>query len=619
MAFRIKPNILQGKINYQPPKIVGEVRKSQSITNYGPGALCDFPRLSGIISGIDNWVNTLGKFKFDKMKIHERNLERILGKKFFVQPQMIEDNSDYVYGISVERFPTYYYCPVCGVLDKYYRIEKKSNNSTKYNREITCALCYQTNNRIVRLIPSRFVVACDCGHIDDFPYEWWVHRNKGRCESPKLSIEISNTTNSLEGIVIKCKCGASENLEGIMDRGALHQLKCYGWMPWLGKSEDSRSWYSECTKEFPCGEELRVLQRGANNVYYPQIVSALTIPPYSSRIQRLLASDIVALEDYSSMPENLKKENLSYYYEKNKDQLRCSWVQFVNELEKALGLFENGYSDFNALKFGEYSALCDEDCTDPDFWTFESEIAPEIKRYVDQVKIVGRLREVEVLTGFKRISHESEGLAPLSRKPLEWLPGNELYGEGIFIRFNETRIKIWEKKNTERYKTLVKRAKKSGLTKNRISEDNVRYVLLHTVAHLLIRELTLRCGYTTAALKEKVYSSEKDGEAMCGILIYTASSDSDGSLGGLARQGIKEKLRDLFLNMLESASWCSNDPICIDSKSQGVAALNIAACYSCTLLPETSCECSNLLLDRCALVGTSDKPSLGFFEDLIHD
>ena len=172
-------------------------------------------------------------------------------------------------------------------------------------------------------------------------------------------------------------------------------------------------------------------------------------------------------------------------------------------------------------------------------------------------------------------------------------------------------------KNAQRYKNLISRAKGTYFANNKVSGGNVRYILLHTLAHLIIRELTLRCGYTSASIKEKIYSSEDNEKQMCGILVYTASSDSDGSLGGLARQGVPEKMQEIFLHMLESASWCSNDPICIDSKKQGYAALNYAACHACSLLPETSCECSNILLDRGAIIGNSDDSSLGYFSEFI--
>lgn len=616
MAFRIKPKGPSNGVRRNNWKIVGEIRKSQSITTYGPGSLIDFPRMSGIIDGIDNWESTLGRNSFEKMQIHERNLEKILCKKFFIQPQMM-DKKGFLNGITIERFPEYCYCPECGALDKYYKIEKKSNNPTQYNRESYCGMCSQSKGRNVKLIPSRFVVSCKHGHMNDFPYEWWTHRKNGRCNNPKLSIEISKRTNGLEGIIIKCQCGASETLEGVMDRGALHQLRCFGEMPWLGKTEDYRGWFRE-TQDEACEEELRVLQRGANNVYYPCVISALTIPPYSSRIQRILASDIMVLADYCQMPENLKEANLKYYYDSHKGRLRCDWDRFNQEIKHALGITDSGFEDIRDLMMGEYNALCDEDCSDPDFLTIETEVPDELIGLFEQIKIVGRLREVQVLQGFKRISQDESAMAPLSRKPMSWLPGNELYGEGIFIRFNESAVAEWEKKNANRYKSLVKRAENNFLGQGKIGEGNLRYILLHTTAHLLIQEFTLQCGYTAASLKEKIYSSRNGEKSMCGILIYTASADSDGSLGGLARQGVLEKLRDTVLSMLENASWCTNDPICIDSRSQGYASLNYAACHACSLLPETSCECGNVLLDRGAIIGTSDDATLGYFYKLLN-
>ena len=616
MAFRIKPRSDVNKKLNSNFKIVGEIRKSQIVTTYGPGSLVDFPRMSAIIEGIDNWESTLGKHNFEKMKIHERNLERILGKDFFVQPQFMENRiSDK--GITARRFPEYCYCPECGALDKYYRIEKRSNNSTPYNRESYCGLCSQSKNRNVKLIPSGFVISCKCGHLDEFPYDWWVHRKKGKCGNSKLSIEISKTISGLGGILIKCQCGAEETLEGVMDRGALYQRRCYGAMPWLGKKDDMRSWYSDLTDGEPCEEELRVLQRGANNVYYSCVVSALTIPPYSSRIQRFLAGDIEKFIDYNNKPENLKKANLDYYYEKHKGRLRCTREQFVYEVGYALGLTSEKYTSLRELVYGEYNALCDQDCSDQDFLTLESPVPDKFAHLISQIKIVGRLREVQVLQGFKRIAPDEGITAPLSKKPLNWLPANELYGEGIFIRLDEGKVEAWEKNNVRRYKNLINRAKNNYLAHNRISERNVRYILLHTIAHLMIRELTLRCGYTSASIKEKIYSTVDEEKKMCGILIYTASADSDGSLGGLARQGVPEKMQDILLHMLESASWCSNDPICIDSKNQGFAALNYGACHACSLLPETSCECSNILLDRGAIIGTSDEPSLGYFSEFL--
>lgn len=618
MGFKIKPKNSDKSEVKSFFKIAGEIRKSQSITTYGPGSLIDFPRMSGILCGIDNWESTLGKKNFNKLKIHERNLEKILGKKYFVQPQTSDakSNNGFNSGITAVRFPEYCYCPECGALDKYYKIEKKTNNTKEYNRDSFCAMCYQRNNRDVKLIPSRFVVSCKYGHMDEFPYDAWVHRNTGRCANPKLSIEVSKKTNSLEGITIKCQCGAKENLEGIMDKNALYRFNCYGSMPWLGKKEDNRGWYTELEQGETCEGSLRVLQRGANNVYYPDIVSALTIPPYSSRVQRILEDDMELLEEYNEMPEDLRKGNLDHYFNKNKERLRCTFEQYYNSLELEFGFDNNNHISLDDLLVGEYNALCDEDCSDPDFLTIETDVPEEFRDLIDQVKVVGRLREVEVLKGFRRIATDEGELAPLSKKAMDWLPGNELFGEGLFIRLNEYKVSEWEKKNTDRYASLISRAKNNFFASTKISESSTRYILLHTLSHLVIRELTMKCGYSTASLKEKIYSSISPDKSMCGILIYTASADSDGSLGGLARQGVTEKMRDTLLDMLENASWCSNDPICIDSKSQGYASLNYAGCHACALLPETSCEINNILLDRAALVGTSDNASLGYFYTL---
>lgn len=617
MAFKIRPKNNDSNTVKSYFKIAGEVRKSQSITIYGPGALIDFPRMSGIIAGIDNWESTLGKYNFNKLKIHERNLERILGKKYFVQPQTKEDKK-YTNGILVEKFPQYCYCPECGALDRYYKIEEKLNNSTDYNRESICGMCYQSKGkRKIKLIPSRFVVACTCGHMEDFPYDAWVHRKTGRCANPKLSIEISKRSSSLDGIIIKCQCGAKESLEGVMDKGAMYQFRCYGTMPWLGRTEDLKGWYSEIPKGECCREELRVLQRGANNVYYPDIVSALTIPPYSSRIQRMLASDIDKLSEYAEMPEELKKANIEYYFNSNKDRFRCDKDQFLRELDFALGINDDGHIELSDLAKGEYDALCDEDCSDQDFLTIEADVPQEFRNSISQIKIVGRLREVEVLRGFKRISPGEGELAPLSKKGMDWFPGNELFGEGIFIRLDEDKVSKWERMNEARYGALINRAKDNFFASRKIQEGNTRYILLHTLSHLIIRELTMQCGYSAASLKEKIYSAPSGDNSMCGILVYTASSDSDGSLGGLARQGVTDKMRNILLDALENASWCSNDPICIDSKNQGYASLNYAGCHACALLPETSCECSNVLLDRGAIIGTTDNAPLGYFFELL--
>ncbi len=283
----------------------------------------------------------------------------------------------------------------------------------------------------------------------------------------------------------------------------------------------------------------------------------------------------------------------------------------------------------------EYKALCagyeENGNGEPEQFRAEiSEISPFLQDYFEEVVLVKRLREVMAFRGFRRLTptmpNENEDAAkgvesgreimPPWDKPLKWLPAIEMRGEGIFFVLNKERLEKWESENSHRYDEMKKRLGDMKIGKDMFSP---RYVLLHTLSHLLIRQLTVDCGYQEAALKERIYStySEDATVDMAGILIYTSSSDSDGSLGGLVRQGESELLEETMRNLLEEASWCSSDPLCIESQSQGYNSLNYAACHACTLLPETSCEARNCLLDRAAVVGKPDDREIGFFGDLL--
>lgn len=279
----------------------------------------------------------------------------------------------------------------------------------------------------------------------------------------------------------------------------------------------------------------------------------------------------------------------------------------------------------------EYQVFCLRDYEQPDDLQFRiesTEVPESLTEYIEDVIMVKRLREVLALKGFRRISPEKpengddrfdgyhlEGdCVPLSETPLNWYPGIEMLGEGIFIKIKENALSAWEEKNEEYYEPMKKRLEVSNVECENFSP---RYVLLHTLSHLLIRQLSIECGYSVASIKERIYSTyPESSHKMSGILLYTSSSDSDGSLGGLVRNALPDTFETIFRNMLQEASWCSSDPICIESKAQGYDSLNYAACHACTLLPETSCEMRNCLLDRGAVVGSVLGRSRGFFGNL---
>ena len=614
-------------------KIAGEIRRSQVVSTSGSGAIVDFPRLSGIMAGIDDWDIFDGSLP-QSARFHERNLQKMLGKEFFVQVST-EDNSEKGFALPVYRFPRYYYCPECHMLDNYGKIAQTISSDSEYNSALYCTKCSRPKHP-VHLIPSRFIVACQNGHLDDFPYFWWAHKGQNIDESVshQLSLEYVGNTGGLDSIVVRCSCGAHMSMAGCMDRNALKTLSCKAYMPWLGLGFDKKNWYVDPEG---CGAIPRVIQRSANNVYYPVTQSALTIPPWSSKVQQVIKRHVDTIDDIFDEEETSWEQRLKKHYSKYKEEYKCSEQTFLREVM----LYHDGEDDSSdvtesSLRISEYNAFCDVDWQENEdlFRTKSTDIPEMFEDYIDEIKIVSRLREVKVLRGFRRIlpTYETEvekrseqGLlnrefAPLSKQPLKWLPAIQMYGEGIFIKFNEEAISAWEKKNFERYAEMGKRLAMPWVGNGMFDPQKPRYVLLHTLAHLLIRQLTAQCGYVSASLREKIYSTFLNSdEAMSGILIYTSATDSDGSLGGLAREGDGYRLCNTILAMLEQASWCSNDPICIDSKDQGYKSLNYAACHACCLLPETSCESANCLLDRASVVGIPENRDIGFFSKLLDE
>ena len=612
-------------------KCVGEFQRSKAVATYGPGAIVDFTNYSGIMAGLEDWkitdMNSLPPGLPDDAVFFERNLSELLNKKFFVQATT-NTNSRTKYAIKAYRFPSWYYCPKCHQLDRYKKIALPDNSTGENMKALYCNNCSTPNNKI-RLIPSRFVAACPNGHITDFPYSWWVHRRKAdKCDNPQLSLEYKGNTGGLDSIRITCKCGASESMQGCMDKNALRGYRCRSNMSWLGFDADNKPWYKESLE---CEAVLRTVQRGANNVYYPVNASVLTIPPWSAKIAKVFEKNRAVFDVIFKLPENMQEKSLQDHFNSYNSQYKCSWERFKKECFNYFCSDKKAEITEQSLRIDEYNALCGDDNTQHEdyFRTMSTVVPDEIKPYIEQIKIVSRLREVSAIRGFRRISPTNDGdgaedgvfsreFTPISRTELDWLPAIQMYGEGIFIKFNTNAVKLWEKKNAGRYSKLSVKSNDSWIGKGMFNPKEPRYIMIHTFAHLLIRQLTSQCGYSTAALRERLYSTFiGSDEDMAGILIYTSSTDADGSLGGLAREGEGYRLCDTIYAMIDEASWCSNDPICIESTGQGFKGLSLAACHACSLLPETSCESANCLLDRASIVGLPDKKDVGFFAELL--
>jgi len=594
-------------------KSIGKIRRTQLITTFGTGAIAEMPEFTVIMGATDYWDN-------HSPRLNEPNLQRLLGVKYFKEPYATESQNPRGNGdVPAFRFPRMHFCPKCGRLDDF-----KSFGDPKNKKCITC-------NR--ELIPSRFVTACSNGHLEDFPFEWWVHYgNPGACVEPdnhhKLRIEFKSNTGGLASIVIKCtKCGNTRSMEGCMSQNSLKGYRCRGRRPWIGFKRETND-------PEKCNAPMRALQRGASNAYFSVTQSALTIPPWSGRIQEIITDNWEPIQnaldqglDEAFMPMLVKS-----LFKSVLDEGKFTVDDFIKEINFRRGIDSDDGVPFteHMMYEDEYKALCSghvsDDEMEPEQFEAEiTEISPLLAEYFDEVVLVKRLREVLALKGFRRVtpnvSEDDETanneFTPVWNKAQSWLPAIEMRGEGIFIVLSEERLSAWEEANHDRYEDMRTRLNGMNIGKGMFS---ARYVLLHTLSHLLIRQLTIDCGYQEAALKERIYSTYPDSDLnMAGILIYTSASDSDGSLGGLVRQGECDLLESTVRNALQEASWCSSDPLCIESKSQGFNALNYAACHACTLLPETSCEARNCLLDRASVVGKPLESGIGYFEDLLRD
>ena len=249
---------------------------------------------------------------------------------------------------------------------------------------------------------------------------------------------------------------------------------------------------------------------------------------------------------------------------------------------------------------------------------------PVISKYFKSISLVHKLQETRAFVGFSRAEPSempiSERKKMLRLGSENWLPAIQVHGEGIFFEFNKEAVEEWAQRPAvlARLRNLQDSYRNSKFGANVTGDLRPEFVLIHTFAHLIINQLSFECGYGSSSIRERIYCEKAENEyGMYGVLIYTASGDSEGSLGGLVRQGAKDHIEDTIRDAVRNAAWCSSDPVCIQSYGQGPESCNLAACHNCALLPETCCECGNRLLDRGTVVGTLDNKSIGFFAELL--
>ena len=532
------------------------------------------------------------------------------------------------------RFPGWMRCPSCGLLHWLpWKVRASSQSSGEDPAPPRCSC-----ERHPRLQQIGWVLAHPEGGLEEVPWHALAHLNDPSraqtCRVQKADSRIYLRRDAQAGTRWKLKCKSCGAIEAEFQPNR----------PWEGGDPRSQPWHRSEAHGTSTGKlQGKILEVSDPGLYFPRIRQALVIPPESRAkrgtvLDRLYCNraDLVALE--RARTDLARRQNLQLLAKR----YRCT-SQDVND---ALDELQQGYPLYGQtatqgdLMAKEYEAFHEQipDRVDSEDFVPRDQTAewhaqpvPEgghdakIVAVVDRVMAITRLREVRIFEGFTRISqHIDDGLRPVDAsakdqdvvksklvlpdlgKGLDWLPGIELFGEGIFFTLSESALRRWggQPALRSRAQTLDRRFVSTGVhfPDAPISPLAPRFVLLHTLAHLLIRQLETQAGYPAASIRERIYWAEGD-EPMAGILVYVAVPDIVGSLGGLAELAEPARFLRLLSGVFTRADWCSLDPVCAEHEGQGPSQLNRAACHACALIPEPSCQFRNLLLDRVFIRG----------------
>lgn len=596
-------------------RAVGDVRPSQVITSFGPGAVVDLQTMSIIVAGIDNWLPDRENV------IHEPRLQQALQVDGFY-PATPSEGSFYsrLGTIPAYIFPRYQVCPVsgCRTLSRY------GDGLVEYDKRAKELVCKAPGcngrsggKKRAPTIPAPFIVACPGGHIDDFPWRTYVHKGDVNCKG-RMTLYSVGRTGSVADIWVACSCGAKRSMTHAFDEQQAEVLGvCNGRRPWLGpENQDPVA----CQHR----NELRTIQRGATNAWFPVIRSALSVKETATPIGIALRQcDPRQLEKIDS------QERLEAFIQFEDRLSSFSPEDLWQALRKMRGEIETDELD---LRWPEWLAFREppNSTSDRDEFYLEAGEVPEgFEKLIFRVIRARKLLEVRALLGFTRLEPPGAGggdgpqsdIAPIYRECPNWLPAVEVRGEGIFIELNEEALVEWEERASVKARAEAMASKFAEWERQRGVEASTfpgaRYILLHSFAHAMIRRLSLDCGYSASSVRERIYSSTDPSRPMAGVLLYTASPDSEGSLGGLVDLGDPSRFPGLLRSALQTAGRCSSDPLCADHQPDTHASINAAACHACLLVSETSCESFNRFLDRSVLTTTMANDGLAFFPDVV--
>lgn len=625
----------------RPPD--SELRHSQLLTTFGPGAMVDLPHQSVIIAGLTYW-------KGEKQYIQEERLRTKIMRSFdlgpgqdlqlYAPPIQTSDANSSRSGIDAFVFPTWFLAQV----DQTMTFNGKVYRTRPLIPWSQVKAGYRFNGKKVPCVPVRFVQACPNGHLSDLDWYAFAHQNSQLRCGRQLWLDEAGSGNDFEEIFVRCDCDSRY-------RRPLSQAKvkdskvlgpCQGHRPWLGPHgrEECQRFNpnptpAEANPERP--EYNRLLVRSASNAYFSQLISVISIPDPDTELQQAIdlfyTDDLQYAEDLDDISKELRKPKFQAL---SRFGAEVVWQEVQRRKTGTVAPADK------KIKLVELEALlnCPDERarTEPSNAIFDAvirdpkQLDPRFTDYIDQVVLVHRLREVIALIGFTRFEATPTRIdgeidddlaigvrrANLDFEP-NWIPAIENLGEGVFISFKTPAIEAWlarpaVKNRTQKlYQSYVKWADARGISRDHLNFPGAPYILLHSLSHLLITAVALDCGYTSSAIRERIYVFPGLGY---GILLHTGTSGSEGTLGGLVNVG--RQIESHLLRAIASGRLCSNDPVCAQhepANPQEDRFLHGAACHGCLLIGETSCEQRNEFLDRALVVNTVDNLGAAFFPD----
>jgi len=593
----------------------GVIRRSQAITTFGIGALVDLPHHSAIVGGLDGWPHRT-EDAISEPRLAEK-LRRITGgplPRLMAPPAAPEAPWELGRGIPAFLFPNRF-------VERQPEVQPGAgDNRQRESRRLVPRRALDDRFRLAgrRVVATRFVCGCPKGHVDDLDWYRFVHKPGDPCRG-ELRLDETGTTGDLSEIVVRCSCDAKRGLAEARLTGALGP--CSGARPWLGANAREN-----------CDEKARLLIRTATNAWFPQIVSVLSLPDRGSELDRVVAElwdDLQIVDDAAGLAFIKKKPQVT---EKLAPFREDAVLQAIAGRKRAPGVLAE-----RPLKQVELDAILeapegfgDDIPVNPHFharrlpervWKRAGGLADGTVAAVIQVH---RLREVAALAGFTRFEPvmrdiDGEYASDVERAALalesDWFPAVENRGEGIFLQLAAPAVRKWSGRAA-----VAERIALLGTGQERWNQGRKKpgifpggpYVLLHTLAHLLIQSVAMRCGYPAASIRERIYVDEA-GERY-GLLLFTASADAEGTLGGLVEQA--PRIEEHLEATVETAALCAGDPVCAHHEP-GVSMeerwLHGAACHGCALVAETSCEMHNDYLDRALVAPVIGKADAAFF------